>query len=666
MQNRFGFKDFCLFLLVAGVGLAVFLNMVKTNREWDKLREVQAKVAALEGLIAGADRPERERHTELVSRLNELAKRIDQAALRPAQGTAPGESASAAPVTGTASASSVGNRDTSWARPDVAIAWQEPWAFTNDPTTQPGFKEGGTFTEVFEARPAKLTPHIQTDVYGRRPLDLICDTLGAYDPKTLMVRGTLADAWQMAPDGMWLRVRIRADARFSDGKPVTAEDVRWTFHEYIMNPQIEAQRARSTLSDQIDKVAAISEKVIEFTFREPRFNNLDAAVTGIYVLPKHFYGTLTPSQINKSTGLVKGSGPYKLKRLDINDQWTPGQTIELVRNEFYYGPRSPIEELRFRDITDELARLTAYRNGEADMITPAAPQFASLRKDEEFVKNNQMFASVTMRSGRSAVIWNCGERGSTRKLTPFHDKRVRQAMTMLLDREKMIRDIWAGIGQVAKGFMNPNFPGSDPDIKSWPVDVDRAKALLKEAGWEDRNNNGVLENAAGEEFVFEFTFFSGGEIAQRIATFVKDTYESHGIRVTLRGVDWSVGDPIRKQRDYDAMTMGWGASAPESDPKQIFHSDSIKDQGDNFAQWKSPAADAAIDALRREVDFNKRMEHWREFDRVMHEEQPYTWVRLQPEVRVVKPDIGNAGPLPKGYEVWQWFRGSGSVMMTGN
>jgi peptide/nickel transport system substrate-binding protein len=239
-------------------------------------------------------------------------------------------------------------------------------------------------------------------------------------------------------------------------------------------------------------------------------------------------------------------------------------------------------------------------------------------------------------------------------------------MTEMLDRERMIRDIWKGLGVVAVGFAGPQSPAFNKDLKPWPYDPDAARKLLKEAGWEDRDHNGVLEDAEGREFVFEMTYFGGGEIAEQIATFIKDACTRVGIRVTLRQMDWSVGEPVRKRRDFDAMLMAWGANAPESDPKQIFHSDSIKNEGDNFGQWSSPEADKYIDEARREVDFEKRQDLWHRFERVMHEEQPYTWVRVAPYLRFVKGDVGNVHTYPKGLEPWEFFRGGPALPAPAN
>lgn len=659
MGNKFGVKDFFIFVLLAVIGITVWLSMTQKDRDRELLMRVSSKIDELgqqsrQGLADSNERTSKQ--------IAELRAEVDGIADRLASGVvavAPGGSG-----TGAEPRAARGGRDESWARAGTPIKWQPAWTFSTDPREQEGFREGGTFTEVYEVQLPSIVPFIQTDVYGRRIIDMVCEPLAVYDAKSLELRGVLAEAWQMDPKGMWLRAKIRDEARFSDGKPVTAEDLRWTFHDVIMNPQIDASRERSTLSTSIKSVTVISERVVEFEFIEPIFLNESNALT-IFVLPKHFYEQFTPAEINKSTGLLMGSGPFRLEVLDKDNQWSPPNPVVLVRNEGYWGTKPSLERIRLLSITEELARVTTFRNNQADMITPTAPQFRSLMADPEFTKENRGVEWTNMRSGNSFIAWQCGPRAGG-ELTPFADARVRKAMTHLLDREKMIRDIWAGLGRVSKGNFNPSSPASNPDIKPWPFDLAKAKALLKEAGWEDRNGDGVIENEAGKPFEFEFTYFAGGEIAERVANFVKDSSAAAGIVCRLNGIDWSVGEDRRKRRDFDAMTLAWGANAPESDPRQIFHSDSIKDQGDNFGQWNNPEADRLIEAGRRELDFAKRMKLWHQFEAVMHDDQPYTWVRIQAYPRLFKPDIGNVNTYPKGLETWEFFRAGGPLPASAN
>ena len=614
MNNRFGFKDFIQIALAGAVLVLVWMSMLQRDREWVLQRDILEKLGSIEkklasGVVAAA--PSREGGTT-----------------RPAA------------------------RDESWARAGVPVEWQEPWGFASDPASKPGFSEGGEFTEIFEGQPPKITPNIASDVYGRRVIDRVCDPLGAYDPKTLRFRGLLAAAWQRDPGGMWIRVRLRDGLRFSDGEPLTAEDVRWTFDDYIFNPSIEAERVRATL-DQIEDVKVIDPLTVEFVFNKSLSFNLEYTL-GNYILPKHFYSKLQASQINSATGLLMGSGPFKLERLDVENQWAPGQDLVLVRNEGYWGPRPPLERLRYKVVADSTSRLAAYQSNEGDMITPTSPQFVKKTKEPGWDEKNQSLRWVNMRSGYSFIAWNQGKNAG--RQTPFGDKRVRQAMTLCLDRERMIKDIFEGVGVLSQGPVNPESPVFAGEIKPWPFDPERGKALLAEAGWQDRNGDGILENEKGDVFEFEFIRPGSDEISERISTFIKDHYARVGIVMKVKPIDWAAMSDILKARSFDALTMAWSASSPESDPRQIFHSESIKEGGDNFAQWNSPAGDKAIDAIRTTIDFEARRKVWRDFQAVIHDEQPYTFIRVAPWARFVKKEIGNAQMHKTGLEPWEFFR----------
>ena len=238
MQNRFGFKDFVLLAVVLAVGLLVFLSMIQSDRGWDRLGDLQSKLDEVESRLASSGSGDLD---EIRRELSELKTAI---ATRPINinlgGVAAGDVSVSSGGTAADSSSSAGSiqegRDESWARAGVPVDWQEPWGFASEPSKVPGFRRGGEFTEVFGAQPARITPYLSTDVYGRRVIDRVVESLAAYDPETLRLRGILADAWQFDPDGRWLRVHLDPKATFSDGVPVTSEDVRWTFIDFIKNP----------------------------------------------------------------------------------------------------------------------------------------------------------------------------------------------------------------------------------------------------------------------------------------------------------------------------------------------------------------------------------------------------------------------------------------------
>jgi peptide/nickel transport system substrate-binding protein len=630
MQNKFGLKDFILLMLVLGIGISLWLNMYQEDRRFIRVRHIEHRLLSIEQQMARLDR-----------RLEEGV-----VAMPVAGGASQGTQARGSQAAG---------RDESWARPGgVPIRWFDRPTFATDPRENESFRYGGEFTEIFEAQPSKITPILAEDTYGRRVGDMVVESAAAYDPHTLQLTGWLAEAWQYDPEGYWLRVKLRPNLRFSDGVPLTAEDVRWTFHEYIMNPELETESLRSTL-DRFDRVEVLSDLVYEFHFKEPSAYHLAYAL-GLSVLPSHFYSRsrFTPSQLNQATGLLMGSGPFALRDLDPNNQWTPGQDVVLVRNESYWGPRPPLDGFRFKAISDELARLVAYRNQEGHMITPSAPQFEQVTREPGWDENTHSLKWLNMRCGYGFIAWQAGERNG--RLTPFHDRRVRLAMTHMLDREAMIRDIYSGIGEVAVGDRNPPSPAAAPDVQPWPYSLDRARELLAEAGWRDRRGDGILRNERGDPLVFEFTRSSGGQIGERVGKYIVDQAALLGIRASQRVVDWSQYDQILKTRDFDAIMLGWASSSPESDPSQIWHSSSIENQGHNFIQWRHPDQDRLIDAIRSELDTEKRMALYHEFNRLLHEEQPYTFIRVSPWLRFVRKDFQNVNTYPSGLELWEFYQ----------
>ena len=671
MQNRFGLKDGVMLVLLLTVATLVVLGMFGNDRVLEQVQQVESKVGELEGAVAAGG----DSSTSLSELRDELNALRDAIIARPvnvyvtgASGGAamapPATDASDAWETAERSVSKSSERDESWARPGVAIDWQEPWAMGSQPAEVPGFSDGGEFTEIFGAQLPRITPYLSGDVYSRRITDQVLESMAAYDPDTLKLRGVLADAWQFDPDGLWLRVHLNPDARFSDGVPLTAEDVRWTLEDFVFNERIEAERSRSIL-DMIEDVEVLSDHALEITFNKALFSNLSGAL-GNYILPKHYYSQFEESTINQSTGLLMGSGRFKMESNDPDNQWSPGSDVVIVRNERYWGnEKAPLDSLRFKVITESVAALVGFRNGDGDMLTPSSSQYSELRSNSDFLTDNAIYKWVNMRSGNGFIGWQCGRRGGPPdgQWTPFHDKRVRRAMTMTLDREQMIREIYAGVGVVSTGPSSPSSPASNPAIVPWPYSLDEARALLKEAGWEDLNKDGVLEYQMDDEyfskgtpFKFEFTITQSGETTERIISYLVSQCEEVGIICEPRVVDWSFYSDMLKGRDFDAMIMGWSASGPESDPRQIWHRDSIQNQGDNFIQWDNQDASDLIVEGRKTMDAESRMLIWHDFHDILHDEQPYTFVRVAPWIRFINREIGNVETYPVGLEPAEFFR----------
>ncbi len=658
MTNTFGFKDFLLLALVLALVVMTGLSMVQEDRRFKDVQTLSSTVreqAAQMGQLRRAigDRGTRDEGTDrIVDAINALARQVASLQAMPAGSIGSGGDGQGNPATnpGGQPVLVAGGRDESWARPGVEIDWQDGPPYVSDPQEFEDYAEGGELIETFEGQPAKITPFTYSDVYGRRVVeDVVVESLGKYNARSLAMEGWLAEAWQYDPQGMWLRVKIREEACFSDGMPVTGEDVKFTFGT-IMNPEHDMERFRSVVN-VIERVDVVSEKVCEFVFERPVFSNMDAALS-MNVIPRHVYGSLTPAQFNSYTGFLMGSGAYRLETLDANNQWSPPQDIVLVRNENYWGERQAFGSLRFKIIQDYVQSLIDYENGGSDMRRATPEQFAEKSEDEDFARHNQMLAWTNMQGGYSFIVWNNGEREG--RLTPFADRRVRLAVTMMLDRDRINRDFYMGLAEIATGPFPPG-PSTNPEVEPWPYDEAQARRLLAEAGWQDRNGNGILENERGDEFRWEYTYSTGSTTTDKIGRYVVDQCLKLGIICTIRKIDWSIMDTTLDTRNFDGLTMAWSASAPESDPNQLWHSDGIRNQGDNFAQWNSPAADRLIEEGRGTLDLDARMKVWHRLHALIHEEQPYTFLLMLPWIRMVDDDVSNVHAYPAGLSKDEWY-----------
>ena len=235
-----------------------------------------------------------------------------------------------------------------------------PADFTHFPYVNPDAPKGGEVVQHAIGSYDSFNPFIVRGVPGAGIGLVWMPLMASSQDEASTEYCELAESVEVAPDRTWVAFDLRPEAAWHDGQPVTADDVVWTFKEFVFNPQIQAEASRSVLN-VITDVTKVADRVVEFTFKEPMFSNFESALR-FYILPKHFYEKFTPSQINSATGLVVGSGPFKLARLDPENQWTPGEDIVLVRNENFSGPKPPLERMRFKAINDDLARLTAFRN----------------------------------------------------------------------------------------------------------------------------------------------------------------------------------------------------------------------------------------------------------------------------------------------------------------
>ena len=668
MENRFGIKDFFLFALVAVSVVLIVLAMLQFDRQHDVVKTLEAQNRAL------------------ANDLNQLGQKLDGLAARGGgagagaggqivqnfYGVSPsnGAPASAPPPTTAAAAPAVTATPTT--APDVAAAADQPeveagktFELLAAAEAQPDFARGGWYLDNFGIKIGRLTPLVSSDVYQTWIELLVMEQLGQRNPNTLEVEPKLAESWQISEDGLTMTFRLRDGLRFSDGQPLTASDVKFTF-DWIQNPEVQAERARSYL-DKLKAVEVIDPRTVRFTFTEPYFLNFETvALTSI--MPRHFYEQYTPTQYNESIGLLMGSGAYMLEN---PTGWTPAQDVTLVRNPRYWGKKGTFDRMVFKQIQEEAAQTVMLRNGELDRYAATPDTFDGLKADPAVSALTEAFAYDTPFGGYTYIGWNQEKRVSgSPEPTIFADARVRRAMTMMTDRQRLADELYRGYASVADGPFAPTSPQSDPSIEPWPHDIEAARELLAEAGWKDANGDGVIENAQGQPLRFKLMYPGGNEFTEKIVLALQDNFAEGGVLMEPERTDWPVLVERLKSSDFEAATLGW-SSVVESDPYQIFSSAQAIPGGDNRTGYRSEPLDKAIESARVTMDKDARMKKWHEVHQILHEDQPYTFLLNRQALRLFNKRVRNVetSALGLNYEflnggVLPWYMsGDGQKMV---
>ncbi|WP_300495083.1 peptide-binding protein [uncultured Methylophaga sp.] len=482
------------------------------------------------------------------------------------------------------------------------------------------YAQGDWLMMAFASNIRTLTPLVSADAYSSEVQQYVLESLLVRNPDTLEWNGLLAEDWSTSSDGLTITFALRRDITFSDGEPLTARDVEFTFN-FIMNEAIAAPRSRAYLS-RMERVTALDDYHVEFVFKEPYFNSLQLAGS-IDVLPEHFYGRFLddPQTFNESRGLLLGSGPF---RLSNPEGWSPDKgVVELVRNPRYWGPVSAsFDRIVWRIIENDSARLTTFRNGDIDVYSARPREYQNLLDDEGITERSQNFEYMSPTAGYSFIAWN-QERGGEK--TIFADKRVRMAMSMLTDVDRVLEEIFLGYGQPAASPFMPGSAQHDKANEAIGYNTEKARELLLEAGFQDSNNDGVLETPDGENFEFSLTYFQDSDDTRRMVLFLRDLYARSGIIMKPNPTEWSVMVENIQQKNFDAITLAW-TSGIEIDIYQMFHSSQTVEGGDNFINYRNPELDAIIDAARGEVNEEKRMNLWHQAEKILVQDQPYTFL----------------------------------------
>ncbi len=601
MDNRFNVKDIVLISLIVIVGVMLYLSMVQKDRQWD---EVQRMLTLMEAQ-------------------NETLEAIKRGGIQ-VQGVAGPKVA----------------RD--------AIFDDPAFYRVADLPGKADYATGDFFIDAFASTVKSLTPLIAGDVYQDRISRYVLDTLLSRDLDTLEYMPSVASEWSISEDGMTFVFNLREDVVFSDGVPLTAHDVQFTY-DWTMNPKVAAPRSRAYL-EKFEYVKAIDDYTVEFKFREPYFAALGLCGE-LQILAKHYYSQFTEDEFNQSPGLLFGSGPYRMRAEPKT--WKPGsQKIELVRNDNYWGAPPALDRVIWREIQEDTAREAEFRNREIDMLIVPPTSYRKLSRDEDLREQANLFEYEYASSGYLYIGWN---QRKNEKPTPFTDKRVRQAMTLLIDRDTLCSRVFDNLASPATGPFHPMGWQADNSIKPWPFDPAAAGKLLDEAGYIDRNGDGIRESSEGLPLTFKLVHSAGSPTTKQMVELMQDAMKKAGVDMQLDPLDWPIMQQKLDDRNYDAIMLGWGGVV-DTDVYQMFHSDQTADGGDNYTYYTSDKVDSLIDQARSTVDREKGAALWRQVHATLHEDQPYTFLVNRKAVVYMDKRIKNVKITKMGMNyAWEFY-----------
>jgi peptide/nickel transport system substrate-binding protein len=539
----------------------------------------------------------------------------------------------------------------------------------------PGIRGGRLVLSTF-GDPKTFNPIASNEGSSEDIYRFIFSSLLTLDAPSQKMLPGLADKWSVAADQKTWTFKLRQGLLWSDGKPLTAEDVVFTFKVIydpdVPNPAIDLLK----VDGKPFQVTKLDDLTVQFVTPEP-CAPFEENVGSIPILPKHVlagkladkkfvsaYGVDTPPE-----GLV-GCGPFKLK------QYKAGEFTLLERNPNYFavdkaGTRLPyLDFLMYQVVPDMNAMSLRFLKGENDL--------------HEFVRPDEVvrFKSEAEKTGRFQVkelgiglergfFWfnqNTNISAKTgkpivdpKKLAWFREQKFRQAIAHAVDRPSIVKSVYAGRAQANFGYITAaNKKWLASGLAEYPFDPARARALLKEIGIMDRNNNGILEDAKGNEIEFTFNTNTGNNTRDKISVFIQSDLKKIGIKVNYQPIEFNtLIDRINVTYEYECvlLSLGGGSTDPSSS-MNVLKSDGYTHEW--FPKQKKPATpwearmDQLMDEQHKTIDFAKRKVLFDEVQRIMSEQVPLIYTVSPISFVAVRNGLENLRPSVLSYYKLSW------------
>lgn len=489
-----------------------------------------------------------------------------------------------------------------------------------------------------------FNPLLNDTTYDDAVIDLTYNSLLSFD-KNLNPKPELAKSYEISDDNLSITFKLNDNIKWSDRKTLTADDVAFTFtsladkgytgSKYGYVEKLKGAKDYHEGSvDKIEGIEVIDKNTIKFTFAEPYSPGL-TNLGSIGIIPKHIWGEVPIAQWKDKKDLLTkpvGTGPYEVV------SFTEGQDVQLKRNDNYFDGDVKTEKFILK-VTNEDTATGELLNGTVDVID------ASNLKNKDIKELESEGMDVT--SYDSNLVQYMGFNLRDKK---FQDKNLRQAFMYALDRNAMVDKLLEGNGQVVDTPMLPS-SWSYPDkstLNNYKYNKDKAKELLKQAGYEDRDNNGIVEDKDGKELVVKLTYPTGNKLREQTAPIIQANLKDIGVKMELENMEFTaLMDKVVANHDFELYLMGNNLSL-DPDPKPYWHSTSASDEKGNSAwnisSFKNEKADQLIEQGISVSDQKQRKEIYSQFGKLLNDEVPWAYLYSQNIRKAYNPHLKDFKP----------------------
>ena len=463
------------------------------------------------------------------------------------------------------------------------------------------------------SEPATLHPVSSKGAYASAVQSYVIEPLMIRDRDTYEHKPFLAERYTVSSDKTTYTFYLRKKAKFHDGTPVTAHDIKF-YYDAVHDPKFEALN-QIPYFEGFSSVKALSDHVLEVKTKNTYFGNF-ATMASLTAIPRHIY-----DNDKKNSKILVGSGAYKLAKYD------KGRGIFLEKNPDWWGHNLPefkdiyqMPKIHMRFIKDNNVQLEVFKKGQLDYLSMRAEDYVQRTDGAHWGKKYFKKKVKNLSSkGYNFIGWNLSN-------PLFTDVKVRRALVHLVNRRLMNKRFRFDMSLLATGpwYQQSVYAAKIPPLEFNP---EKAKKLLKSAGWTDSDKDGVLDKTIDKKKVpFSFTLTFSNKQVEKYYTIYKEDLGKAGINMKLQVLEWNSFLKLLDEKKFEAVSLGWNGGAVDVDPKQIWHSNSRGEGGSNFIGYSNPEVDRLIDKGRMTLERKKRVEIFKKVYKKIAEDAPYVFL----------------------------------------